>query len=303
MIPNDYKKGIVDFLGEKGQLWLDQLPQLIENYSQKWQINDLKTCDLSYNFVARGMSAIYGDVVLKICLPGHEYFTEKEALLHLNTELMCQLIDSDDQNYVFLLEAISSYDDLWTVEGVEERLKIAGPLIDAVPTTYTSEVFPTHEQWIDKIYKFLCKKLEKNHAIVLHLDNVKNFYPLLDVHENPRMLLHGDLHHYNILKGSRWYVIDPKGAIGFKSLEVGRYMNNQIQEVGIDQTTTLQLMVKQFSVDLKISPFLILLSFYIDMVLSTAWNFEDEVINYANVNNKVKLCDWVLEVLHDTMDH
>ncbi len=42
-------------------------------------------------------------------------------------------------------------------------------------------------------------------------------------------LLHGDLHHYNILRDSNgWTFIDPKGMIGDPSFEVGQFMFNPL---------------------------------------------------------------------------
>ena len=45
---------------------------------------------------------------------------------------------------------------------------------------------------------------------------------------NPQILLHGDLHHWNILSDADrgWMAIDPKGVIGASCLDVGRFINN-----------------------------------------------------------------------------
>jgi streptomycin 6-kinase len=44
----------------------------------------------------------------------------------------------------------------------------------------------------------------------------------------PSMLLHGDLHHYNILSARRqpWLAIDPKGVCGEPAYEVGAWLHN-----------------------------------------------------------------------------
>jgi streptomycin 6-kinase len=42
-----------------------------------------------------------------------------------------------------------------------------------------------------------------------------------------RCLLHGDLHHFNLLRnGSDWVVIDPKGVVGDPAFEVAAYLRN-----------------------------------------------------------------------------
>ena len=44
------------------------------------------------------------------------------------------------------------------------------------------------------------------------------------------MLLHGDLHHWNILRATRelWLAIDPKGVVGEPAYEVGALMRNRL---------------------------------------------------------------------------
>ncbi len=45
--------------------------------------------------------------------------------------------------------------------------------------------------------------------------------------EGPQVLLHGDFHHFNILRsGLGWSVIDPKGVIGPAEYEVGPFLIN-----------------------------------------------------------------------------
>ncbi len=44
----------------------------------------------------------------------------------------------------------------------------------------------------------------------------------------PQLLLHGDLHHWNILDDASrgWMAIDPKGVIGASCLDVGWFICN-----------------------------------------------------------------------------
>lgn len=116
------------------------------------------------------------------------------------------------------------------------------------------------------------------------------------MHGNDKMLLHGDLHHGNILSGETWHVIDPKGAIGYKSLEVGRYMNNQIQDTD-DFDSCLELMVDVFSSELNFDKKIILTSFYIDMVLSSSWFLNSHIVDEENLNKRTAICDQIQKKL------
>ena len=44
------------------------------------------------------------------------------------------------------------------------------------------------------------------------------------------VLLHGDLHHYNILSATRdpWLAIDPKGVVGDPAYEIGAFLHNPL---------------------------------------------------------------------------
>jgi streptomycin 6-kinase len=46
------------------------------------------------------------------------------------------------------------------------------------------------------------------------------------------VLLHGDLHHFNILSAEdSWLAIDPKGIVGEPAYEVGAWMRNPIPNI------------------------------------------------------------------------
>jgi streptomycin 6-kinase len=58
------------------------------------------------------------------------------------------------------------------------------------------------------------------------------------------VLLHGDLHHFNILKhGSDWVVIDPKGLTGDPAYEPCAFMRNPVR-TSIDKPTLRARVIK-----------------------------------------------------------
>jgi streptomycin 6-kinase len=52
----------------------------------------------------------------------------------------------------------------------------------------------------------------------------------MELDREPTVLLHGDLHHDNILRGrdGQWLVIDPQGVAGPAFLEAGRFIQNHV---------------------------------------------------------------------------
>lgn len=296
MIPINYRKQIIQFMGTAGEEWLDALENVVEKYRQQWEIDSFEVCSLSYNYVTKGISRKFGPVVMKVCLPGSEYETERLALRQLNRDVMCKLYAYDEADHVLLLEDISPGDDLWSVP-YEARLAIAVPLISQTPTDRVSDSYPTHFQWLKRIQDYLSSRYASV-PLLVHLNRVIELYDDLKHPENPVVLFHGDLHHGNIISDHTWRVVDPKGVIGFKSLEVGRYMNNQIQKLDRPKDQMLEDMVEAFSEGLKLPKRLILQSFYTDMVLSTSWFYEDDVVDVEAIKEKTKICDWLFGELN-----
>jgi streptomycin 6-kinase len=73
-----------------------------------------------------------------------------------------------------------------------------------------------------------CKDLERARGYIEQIPRVKSMMGILMEPDEPQMLLHGDLHHWNILSDADrgWMAIDPKGVIGASCLDVGRFINN-----------------------------------------------------------------------------
>lgn len=74
------------------------------------------------------------------------------------------------------------------------------------------------ERWLKELFDF------EGDDLVKEAQDIARF--LLQTTTDP-VLLHGDLHHYNILAdGNGWRVIDPKGIIGDRAFEIVGYMRN-----------------------------------------------------------------------------
>ena len=92
------------------------------------------------------------------------------------------------------------------------------------------------------------------------------------------MLLHGDLHHQNILLSEQrgWIAIDPKGVIGAPCLEAGRYLINQMPDgASLERKRALLAQrVPILSRELAQSEAWIRAAGVIDGVLSISWGLD-----------------------------
>jgi streptomycin 6-kinase len=92
------------------------------------------------------------------------------------------------------------------------------------------------------------------------------------------VLLHGDLHHDNLLQnGADWIVIDPKGVIGEPAYEVAAFIRNPIPEL-LELETALKIIhnrIIHFAQILALPKQRILDWCYVQAVLSWVWALED----------------------------
>jgi streptomycin 6-kinase len=94
-----------------------------------------------------------------------------------------------------------------------------------------------------------------------------------------QVLLHGDLHHENILSAQRrpWLAIDPKGVIGEPAYETGALLRNPLLDI-LDAANPVRLQrrrVDQFSEELDLDRQRILGWGIAQAVLSAWWSYED----------------------------
>jgi len=98
----------------------------------------------------------------------------------------------------------------------------------------------------------------------------------------PPLLLHGDLHHENILRtdtqpgGAGWKVIDPQGRIGEGFLECARFLLNEWEWFGgMDSPARLEATMATFAARLGEDLETIAAACYLDCAVSRCWSLED----------------------------
>ncbi|HRQ32378.1 MAG TPA: aminoglycoside phosphotransferase family protein [Anaerolineales bacterium] len=196
-----------------------------------------------------------GDVILKIGIPRDELTSEIAALRLFNGEGACKLIDFDEEKGFLLLERLQPGEMLSTLEDDEEATRIAA---EAMKRMWRSldhvTLSPEGAKGLDHVggdpslslrmtsqSKFIqladwfggLKRLRKmfnggtgplNEKLVARVEqSTKEFF----AEDHSPILMHGDLHHFNILSSGRgWLAIDPKGVIGPACYEVGPLMIN-----------------------------------------------------------------------------
>lgn len=279
-LPLKFVTNVLDLCGESGERWLNDLPQIIEHLSGKWKFIAEKPFEnLSYNYVAPCRFFDGTEAVLKIALPlnNPEIFNEAEYLKIQDGKGAAKLLQFDENRRAMLLERLKPGGHLREIFAGREQAaaEIAAGLIKKLRREPPAgSDFGLLETWFENFFEragktaFPQRYLTKTRAI---------FYRLTD--SSPKFLLHGDLHHENILSagGGKFSVIDPKGIIGELGFETGAFLKNHAEWLRSKPNLKSKLIeaAAVFSAELKIEPRELYEWSYAQTVLSIWWTFED----------------------------
>ena len=237
-LPTSFKERIINTHGGKGELWLRRLPQLIATCEARFDLKVQATVDhLSFNYTARAVQTDGSAVIIKIGVPSNEVECEIHALDLMRGDGIVDLLDSDRELGALVFEQLVPGNMLLTLKSDEEATAAAVEIMQKLWRSPPDEhAFPTTRGWFERLAKPIDFPAMFKHSLIDKAVGVARDLHQ-DVHES--VLLHGDLHHYNILSSHRqsWLAIDPKGVVGESEYEVGALLRNPIPEIATKMDT------------------------------------------------------------------
>lgn len=279
-LPQVFTEKIRLVFGEKGTAWLEQIPQILALCQDRWGLTNLRLAEkLSYNLVCFAESPTFGAVVLKIGVPNPELVTEMKVLSLYAGRGMCRCHDADAERGALLLERIVPGSDLTSVRNSEERFRIAANLFATLPVALEGDHgFPSYEDWISRAFRRARAENRVGADLLSLVDVAERFFQEIDTPDRPRFLLHGDLHHMNILQDRQggWKAIDPKGVIGVPCLGAARFMQNEFRMGDPkDRFDRLDQMTSIFAAHLGEPEQILARCAFVEHVLATCWSAEE----------------------------
>ncbi len=276
-LPQTFCDTITHLYPHKSQKWLADFPQLIRYCEQRWGITIHSHVPLSYHFVAPARKADGSELVVKFFVEPSELLHEQEALTALAGENTVKTVDSDAEKGILLLEKLSPGCPLSSLSTKQEAVLIAARLMKSLWRMPQSD--STIEETAVKREKQLREYTQMYPSGIDFLSSETLQHALAVFSELNRtsqqlFLLHGDLHHDNILQsGEAWKIIDPKGLIGEKEYEIIPFLLNHLPKTNVAETIDhrINIFVKELNVNKK----RILLWGYAHSVLATCWLIED----------------------------
>jgi streptomycin 6-kinase len=263
-----------------GAAWLERLPATIAHYAARWHLHvGTAFPNLSYNYVAPAIRADGAPVVLKLGVPRAELTTEITALELYAGHGACRLLAADSTGGALLLERLTPGNDLTQVAD-QQAMPIAADVMRQIwhppPPRHH---FPHVADWLHGLTKlrpfFQGSTGPFPEPLVARAEALS---AELLANSTAEVVLHGDLHHFNILQSARgWLAIDPKGVIGEPAYEAGALLRNPIPQIYNlpDRTAILKRRSALLAAALGLDVGRIMRWAAVQAVLSAWWDVED----------------------------
>ncbi len=274
---------MVNLYGEAGAEWLRRLPDLLADCAQRWSLAlEPALANLTFNYVAPAVRADGTPVILKVGYPNSELTSEIEALRVYDGRGSVQLLDSDRALGALVLERLEPGTPLSQLDDDQLATSIAAQVMRTLHRpARAGGSFRSVADWTAGLRKlrphfggttgpFPARLVDTAQALLAEL--------ILSMAEP--VLLHGDLHHDNILAATRqpWLALDPKGIVGEPAYEVGTFLHNPMPQIATwpNLDRLLARRVDQLADELGFDRQRVLRWGIVTAVLSAWWSLEDQ---------------------------
>lgn len=265
---------------EAARRWIDDIPKIIDELKDKWNLEIGNELDLSWNYVISAKRNTGENVVLKIYLPeDKEFLNQLETLKIFNGDGAIKVLESDRENFAILLEQCIPGNTLSSLNNEDAETQIfcdvvkklwKKPISDYKFSNVGDDLkdfdwyFQNYERCKDLLEKDIVKKAQEKFK---YLANTQT-----DLY-----LLHSDLHHENILQSERgWLAIDPKGVLGEREYEITAFMRNPIKRAK-ENLLTKDILLKRLGIictELDLNRKRVIDWSFAQTILSVVWGFQ-----------------------------
>ncbi|CAN5404131.1 N/A [soil metagenome] len=280
-LPQKFVENTISLCAELGEKWLDELPQTIAALEKQWLItagNHFR--NLSYNYVANATLSNGKAAVLKIGLPltDVEIYGEAAYLRTVDGNGAAKLIEFDRERQAILLERVAPGSNLRSVfkkdpsKAVTTAIRVLKKILR--PVAGNTSDFVQLDAWFDGLKRAAGTNFPQDYA-----ERALKFYAELSADIKNIFLLHGDLHHDNILTATRepFLAIDPKGMVGHVGYDIGVFLNNHHDWLEWDTRLAgkLDKAVAEFASAFELEEIVVRKWAFCQMVLCWWWMFDE----------------------------
>jgi streptomycin 6-kinase len=237
-------------------------------------------------------------VVLKIPKPGSDEHNGAFALAHFGESIAVR-VQEHDENAILMERAMpgTTLAEIVLDSRDDEATHVICDLIERLPRgpipAGNWKTVPYMAGAWDRY-----RKGEPHPLLMPYVDRAEAMYLDLCRTASNDVLLHGDLHHMNILKDVRgWLIIDPKGVVGDPAYEVAMSLHNPVPHFEMmAKADVMARRVRIFSDRLKISEERVLQWCFAVDILCHLWTVEDHM-DTSNFSRSLRVAVTALALL------
>ena len=227
MVTNELIKHVTKAWRQAGADWLDRLPALLLEIEEQWSVRAGEPFESSYHYVAPAVGRDGTEVVLKLGVPSVDYRREVDALRVFSGRGAVRLLKADLERGAMMLERLKPGTFLGDVVDKEQAISAAASVMKRLwRSAPRDHIFPDvseYEGGLEWLRGQLNGATPLSRPLVVRAEAMLG--ELLEKTNEP-VILHGDLHPWNILSADRepWIAIDPKGVVGDPAYELGPFI-------------------------------------------------------------------------------
>ena len=274
------EQNIKSIYGSKGKAWLDDLHNIVNKLTHDWNLEDIRSVDnMTFHYVARALTKEGRQpVILKIGCDAKTIENEVRALSYFNGNGSVRMINHNEEyNALLLRQAIPGMSLRSLYQSQTEQ--VMDDYIETMHKLHQGHLTGKHhwshiDTWLTAI-----DKLKFSDACLLTLiEKAVSLKTALLSSMTCEIVLHGDLHHDNILQNDdTWLAIDPKGIIGEPEFEIAAFDFMYIRELSDqpDAKMVLESRINLLAQKSGLNAERIKDWVFVRLMLMVAWHVED----------------------------
>ncbi len=268
---------------------------LAEVYREKWNLDVFGPFDhFSSNMIFAGKSAKYGPIVLKIQM-NDDLDREISVLRLFECDNMCPVYEYSPDDRVCLMRRIWPGYSMFFETTREQRADIFCDLYKRLHIEHASDrKYPTYLDLLAEGDEVLANRNDCA-FMSAHMRKAADIIASVNSVYTEKMVLHGDLHHENILRDGdgKYIVIDPKGITGAPVYDISRFIAFEFWcDLTSEPSDNVASFVKMLAYKLGIPADILFKCLYVETVI---WLSREELAGGNPPGNSGKLiCNMLL---------